>query len=236
MVTHSGTALVTGAGTGIGRAVALALAARGHEVVVAGRRRTLLDETVQLIEDAGGLARPAVLDVTDATAVGRLLSELAKARRVDVVVVNAGTFVRGGIGDLHIGDWSKQIDVNLNGAYYCIREAVRVMREQRPTGATRGHVFSINSGAGIHGFPAGVGYAAAKHGLRGLIESVRPQAAPLGIKITDIIVSATVESEMSAGRDVKKLPASVVAHTILSCLDLEGAANWDRVDLSQIDS
>jgi 3-oxoacyl-[acyl-carrier protein] reductase len=233
-VTSSGVALVTGAGTGIGRAVALALAVRGHDVVVTGRRRALLDETVRLIESNGGLARPEVLDVTDPTAVGRL-SELAKGKRVDVVVVNAGTFVRGGITDLDIGDWSTQIDVNLNGAYYCIREAVRVMRDQQLVGASRGHIFSVNSGAAVRGFPSGVGYAAAKHGLRGLIESVRLQVASLGIKVTDIIVSATIESEMSAGRNVTKLPASVVAHTIVSCLDLEGAANWDRVDLSQLD-
>ena len=100
--------------------------------------------------------------------------------------------------------------------------------------ACRGHLFTLNSGAGVVGYPTGSGYAAAKHGLRGLVESLRPELAPSAIKVTDIVVSATVDSEMSAGRDVAKIPASTVGHTVMSCLDLPGAANWDRVDLAQL--
>lgn len=228
-----GSAVVTGAGTGIGRAVAIALAARGHDVVVTGRRTGLLDETVAKIVSAGGSARAATLDVTDETAVDALFAELSGAR-LDVVVANAGSFVRGPVVDLDLTDWSTQIDVNLTGAFLTVRGAARVMRQQEPVDGVRGHLFTLNSGAGVGGFPGGSGYSAAKHGLRGLVESLRPELGPSAIKLTDIIVSATVDSEMSAGRDVPKIPASTVGHTVTSCLDLGGAATWDRIDLAQL--
>ena len=228
-----GAAVVTGAGTGIGRAVAIALAARGHAVVVTGRRTELLDATVAEIVASGGTARAVALDVTDESAVDALFAELASGR-VDVVVANAGSFVRGAVVDLDLADWSVQVDVNLTGAFLTLRAAARVMRAQEPVDGVRGHLFTLNSGAGVGGFPTGSGYSAAKHGVRGLVDSLRPEVAPLGIKVTDIVVSATVDSEMSAGRDVPKIPASTVGHTVTSCLDLPGAATWDRVDLAQL--
>jgi NAD(P)-dependent dehydrogenase (short-subunit alcohol dehydrogenase family) len=228
-----GIALVTGGGSGIGRAVAIALGLRGHEVVVTGRRDAPLAETVDLVREAGGVARHHLLDVTDTEGLDRLLSGLGD-RRLDVVVANAGTFVRGALTDLAAEDWTHQVDVNLNGVFLTLRGAVRRMSQQEPVDGRRGHLFTVNSGAGVVGFPTGSAYAAAKHGLRGLVESLRPEVAPLGIKVTDLVVSATVESDMSAGRDVPKIPASTVGHTVVSCLELPGAANWDRVDLGQL--
>lgn len=232
-MSNLGTALVTGAGSGIGRAVAIALGARGHEVVVTGRRAAPLDETVARVRAAGGVARSHALDVTDGGGLDRLLSRLGDGR-LDVVVANAGTFVRGPVADLAEEDWTHQVDVNLNGVFLTLRGAVRQMSRQEPVDGRRGHLFTVNSGAGVAGFPTGSAYAAAKHGLRGLVDSLRPEVAPLGIKVTDLVVSATVESDMSAGRDVPKIPASTVGHTVVSCLDLPGAANWDRVDLGQL--
>ncbi|MBX6751752.1 MAG: SDR family oxidoreductase [Micromonosporaceae bacterium] len=229
-----GIALVTGGGTGIGRAVALALAGRGHAVVVTGRRSEPLDETVHQIRDAGGRGEAVRLDVRDAEGIGTLLDRLRRTDRIDVVVANAGSFVRGPVAELDPRDWTSQVEVNLTGAFLTLQAAVRAMRDQEPVDGCRGHLFTVNSGAGVAGFPTGAAYAAAKHGLRGLVESLRPEVAPLAIKVTDIVVAATVASEMNAARDVPKLPASVVGHTVLSCLALPGAANWDRVDLTQL--
>ena len=228
-----GIALVTGGGSGIGRAVATALALRGHEVVVTGRRAAALEETVEQVRAAGGVARSQVHDVTDAEGLDRLLSDLGDGR-LDVVVANAGTFVRGPVAELAVEDWTHQVDVNLHGVFLTLRGAVARMAHQSPVEGRRGHLFTVNSGAGVVGYPTGAAYAAAKHGLRGLVESLRPEVAPLGIKVTDLVVSATVESEMSAGRDVPKIPAWTVGHTVVSCLELPGAANWDRVDLGQL--
>lgn len=233
MTVARGTAVVTGAGTGIGRAVAHALAARGHHVVVTGRRQARLDETVEQITAAGWAARAVPLDVTDASAVDDVFHELA-SERLDVVVANAGSFLRGPVMELAAADWAVQIDVNLTGAFLTLQAAIRAMHTQETVAGSRGHLFTINSGAGVSGFPTGSAYSAAKHGLHGLVESLRPEVAPFDIKITDVIISATAESEMSAGRDVEMIPASTVGHTIVSCLDLPGSANWDRVDLGQV--
>jgi 3-oxoacyl-[acyl-carrier protein] reductase len=229
-------ALVTGGGTGIGRSVALALAERGHHVVVTGRRAEPLAGTVQLICDAGGSGEAVTLDVRAVGGVGPLVERIRETHRLDVVVANAGSFVRAPVADLDPPDWTSQIEVNLTGAFLTLRAAVLAMREQELVDGTRGHLFTVNSGAGVVGFPTGAAYAAAKHGLRGLVQSLRPEVEPYAIKLTDILVSATVESEMSAGRDVPKIPATTVAHTVVSCLALPGAANWDRVDLGQLRS
>lgn len=201
--------------------------------MVTGRREALLRDAVAEITAIGGAARAVPLDVTDADAVDNLFEGLT-AERLDVVVANAGSFARGHVVELELADWALQVDVNLTGAFLTLRAAARRMRTQEIVGGARGHLFTINSGAGVSGFPTGSAYSAAKHGLRGLVESLRPEVAPFDIKVTDLIVSATVESEMSAGRDVEKIPASTVGHTIVSCLELPGSANWDRVDLGQL--
>jgi short-subunit dehydrogenase len=108
------------------------------------------------------------------------------------------------------------------------------MRAQAVVDSSRGHLFTVNSGAGIKGFPEGSAYAAAKHGVRGLVDSLRPEVEAARIKVTDLVVSATVESEMTANRDVPKIAPAVVGMTIAACLRLPGAANWDRVDLAQL--
>jgi NAD(P)-dependent dehydrogenase (short-subunit alcohol dehydrogenase family) len=233
-VSDRGYALVTGAGTGIGRAVAIALGSRDYEVFDTGRRENLLDETVRAIHDAGGQAHGTSLDVIDAAKVNALVAELASRKRLAVVVINAGTFTRAHIADASLQDWERQVDVNLTGAFLCMQAAIRAMKTQLLHDGSRGHIFTMNSGAGVRGYPAGVAYAASKHGLRGLVESIRPDAAACDIKITDLVISAAVESEMSFGRDVVVLPADTVAHTVVTCLQLTGPANWDRVDLGQI--
>lgn len=229
-----GAALVTGGGTGIGRAIALALAQRGHHVVITGRRAEPLGETVRQIQEAGGRGEAVPFDIRVSDGVVKLVSRLRRTDRLDVVVANAGSFVRAPVAELDPRDWTAQVEVNLTGAFVTLRAAVRAMRDQELVDGSRGHLFTINSGAGVTGFPTGAAYAAAKHGLRGLVESLRPEVEPLAIKVTDIVVSATVASELNAGRDVPKLPASTVAHTVISCLALPGAANWDRVDLGQL--
>jgi NADP-dependent 3-hydroxy acid dehydrogenase YdfG len=223
-------ALVTGAGSGIGRAVALALAERGLDVLAVGRR---LDPLTSLAAEAApGRVHPHSLDVTAPEAVAELLA--ATPGRLAVAVVSAGTFTRGAVVDLAPAAWNEQVAVNLTAAFHTLRAVTARMLGQSVESGTRGHVFTLNSGAGVSPFPTGSAYAAAKHGLRGLVESLRGEVAGRSIKLTDLVVSATVESEMSAGRDVPMIPAATVAHTVTACLDLPGAATWDRIDLSQL--
>lgn len=223
-------ALVSGAGSGIGRAVARSLAARGHRVLALGRRSEPLADLVRTGPPGRIVAHPT--DVTEPDAVADLLARTSG--RLAVAVVSAGTFARGSVQELSPTAWDDQIRVNLTGAFHTLKATTGRMLEQEPMSGARGHVFTVNSGAGVVGFPTGSAYAAAKHGLRGLVESLRGELVGQSIKLTDLVVSATVESEMSAGREVTMIPANTVAHTVTACLDLPGIATWDRVDLAQL--
>jgi NAD(P)-dependent dehydrogenase (short-subunit alcohol dehydrogenase family) len=155
------TVLVTGAGSGIGRATALAFAAEGARVVVAGRRREPLDETVRLIEEAGGKALAVTADVTravDAEALVRSAVEFFGS--LDVAVNNAGVF-RGGapVAELSEEDWRTQLDINVTGVFLALRAEVRQMREQPAGGA----IVNIASTFGVHTrHPGAAAYAATK--------------------------------------------------------------------------
>lgn len=231
----NGAALVTGAGSGIGRAVAQALAGTGRHVVCAGRRADRLSETVEMIASAGGSAETLLLDVTDESAVDAAITEVARRHhRLDVLVNNAGIFHGGLVADLDRRSWEQTLEVNLTGVFLCARAAVRVMRAQSIIEGARGYLISINSGAGVHGYATGSAYAAAKHGLRGFVESLRAEVAADRIKVSDVVVSATVASEMNAHRAVPKLPASTAADAVLACVAMRGDAVLERVDLGQL--
>lgn len=230
-------ALVTGAGTGIGRAVSLALAERGLDVLAVGRRDAPLR---QLVEQHHGQASPAAGSITpapglDAAEPGRVQELLdATPGRLEVTVASAGAFVRGPVSDLSYPDWDEQVRANLSTAFHTLQAASRRMAAQAEAHGSRGHLVTLNSGAGVVPFPGGAAYAAAKHGLRGLVESLRAELRDSGVAITDLVVHACVESEMSAGRDVAKVPAEVVAQTVLACLDVPRPAVVERVDLGQL--
>lgn len=228
-------AVVTGAGSGIGRAVAEALARSGRHVICVGRRPDRLDQTVELIASAGGSAEARTLDVTDEHAVEAAITDLAQRHgRLDVLVNNAGAFFGGPVADLAHTAWEETLRVNLTGVFLCSRAVVRVMRGQPLVAGARGHLVSINSGAGVRGYASGAAYAASKHGLRGLVESLRSEVAADRIKVSDVVVAATVASEMNAHRQVPKIPATTVADAVVACVSMRGAAVLERVDLGQL--
>lgn len=228
-------ALVTGAGSGIGRGVALSLATRQYHVVCAGRRLNQVEATVTAIGLEGGSAEAVSLDVCRADQVDEVVHGVAgRHGRLDVLVNSAGIFHRSTVAEQSEQDWRETIDINLTGVFLCCRAAIAVMAEQDLVDDTRGHLVSINSGAGVHGFADGAAYSAAKHGLRGLVDSLRLEVAAQHIKVTDVVVSATVESQMSAGRDVERLPASTVGDLVAYCVSVPGAATIDRIDFGQL--
>ncbi|MEU0024566.1 glucose 1-dehydrogenase [Streptomyces sp. NPDC006335] len=189
------TALVTGAGSGIGRAVALAFAAEGAQVVVAGRRREPLTQTVRLIEEAGGKALAVTADVTDATE-SRALVEAAVDRfgSLDVAVNNAGVF-RGGqpVAELSSADWREQLDINVTGVFLALRAEIRQMRSQ-PSGGT---IVNIASTFGAHTrAPGATAYAATKAAVSALTRGAALDHIHEGVRI-NAVSPGPVDTPMS---------------------------------------
>jgi NAD(P)-dependent dehydrogenase (short-subunit alcohol dehydrogenase family) len=188
-------AVVTGAGSGIGRAVARALSDHGWSVVAAGRRPEPLAET---LGDRDGLAVPT--DVADPDAVDALFAA-ARERygRVDLVFNNAGIGVTAPVTELSVEDWRRVVDTNLTGSFLCARAAFRVMAAQDPRG---GRIINNGSISAAVPRPHSIAYTATKHAVTGLTKSLSLDGRALGIACGQIDVgnAATDMTErMSAG-------------------------------------
>lgn len=163
-------AIVTGAGTGIGRRSSLALAKTEFAVVLAGRRAKPLEATVADIEHSGGRAIAVATDVTDPSSVEALFFKAKNTfGRVDLLFNNAGRGAPGvGIEELSLEQWRDVVDVNLTGSFLCTREAFRVMKDQDPRG---GRIINNGSVSAYAPRPNSAPYTATKHAISGLTKS-----------------------------------------------------------------
>ncbi|MFD9301325.1 SDR family NAD(P)-dependent oxidoreductase [Streptomyces sp. NPDC060048] len=177
--------LVTGAGSGIGRAVALAFAAEGASVVVAGRSAAPLDETVALIRKEGGTAAAVTADVTRSDEVRALVrSTVEHFGGLDVAVNNAGVF-RGGapVADLPEEDWRTLLDVNVTGVLLGLQAEIAQMRVQ-PTG---GAIVNISSNLGAHArIPGAAGYIATKAAVSALTRTAALDHIADGVRVNAV--------------------------------------------------
>ena len=170
MAIHNKVAIVTGAGTGIGKAVTLALLRDGYRVALAGRRREPLDQTaVQSGDTARALVVPT--DVSDAGAVQALFARVKESfGRLDLLFNNAGIFIPGmEIDELSVEQWKAVVDINLTGSFLCAREAFRMMKGQDPRG---GRIINNGSISAHAPRPNSVPYTATKHAITGLTKSL----------------------------------------------------------------
>ena len=163
------TAVVTGAGSGIGKAVALALVADGWQVALAGRRQAALEA----VADASGVSSRLLVvptDVADPAAVQNLFDTVVRSwGRVDLLFNNAGVFAPGvPLEDLPVEHWRQVVDVNLSGMFYCIQAAFRVMKAQSPRG---GRIINNGSISATTPRPNSIAYTATKHGVTGLTKA-----------------------------------------------------------------
>ncbi|WP_228921828.1 SDR family NAD(P)-dependent oxidoreductase [Streptomyces sp. DH7] len=205
--------LVTGAGSGIGRAVALAFAAEGASVVAAGRTAASLDETVALIEKEGGSAVAVTADVTRSEDVRALVRRTVEHfGSLDVAVNNAGVF-RGGapVADLPEEDWRTLLDINVTGAFLALRAEIARMREQ-PTG---GAIVNIASNLGAHSrIPGVAGYLTTKAAVSALTRAAALDHIADGIRVNAVSPGATATTmsllpgETEAGRAARMKDAS----------------------------
>ena len=160
--------IVTGAGSGIGRAAALALAREQYSVVLAGRRTDPLEETAAAV--GGGPVLVVPTDVRDATAVQALFDRTRDTfGRLDLLFNNAGIGAPGvPLEDLTVEQWRAVVDVNLTGAFLCTREAFRLMKDQQPRG---GRIINNGSISAYAPRPNSAPYTATKHAMTGLTKS-----------------------------------------------------------------
>jgi NAD(P)-dependent dehydrogenase (short-subunit alcohol dehydrogenase family) len=174
-------AVVTGAGSGIGRAVARTLLEAGWSVVAAGRRAAPLEETVA---GRDGIAVPT--DVSDPDAVDALFAAARERHgRVDLLFNNAGIGVTAPIQELSVEDWRRVVDTNLTGAFLCARAAFRTMAAQDPRG---GRIVNNGSISAHVPRPHSVAYTATKHAVTGLTRSLSLDGRELGIACGQIDV------------------------------------------------
>ena len=207
-------AVVTGAGSGIGRAVARALVGAGWRVAVAGRREQLLRETIEgapaAIEGAPG-ALALTTDVTSENDVVSLFTVVQREwGRVDVLFNNAGIPGNGGaVDEVSLDDWQRVVATNLTGAFLCARHAVRTMKAQTPRG---GRIINNGSISADRPRPGSVAYTATKHAITGLTKSIALDGREFGIACGQIdIGNAATDMTARFGQGVRQADGTVAA-------------------------
>lgn len=231
-------ALITGGGTGIGEAAALAIAAAGASVVVTGRRKVRLDEVVATIAAAGGTGLAVQSDVAlEADAFAAVAAAVARFGQLDIVINSAGVNEAGGIETLSLDGWRKVIDINLWGTIYTCKAAVPHLKA-----AGGGDIINISSTAGRRAAGLFASYATSKHGVNGFTESIRQELGGDNIRvcviepgateteiadsITDPTWSAAIQQHVSKGG---AMAASDIADAIMFILALPRRANVSQI-------
>lgn len=206
-------AVITGAGRGIGAAIARALAGLGATTVLCGRTSAALESTAKTIAQSGGRAEAIPCDVTNLQSVEAAARRIeASFGRVDVLVNNAGIGGFGGpLHQLPPDAFDQILNTNLRGVYYAIRTFAPAMIRARS-----GHIINISSIAGKNALPNGAAYAASKWGLNGLSYSVAEELRGYNIRVS-VICPGSTNTDLSphAGKDpAKMLQPEDVAHTV----------------------
>jgi NAD(P)-dependent dehydrogenase (short-subunit alcohol dehydrogenase family) len=170
MAAHNKVAIVTGAGSGIGKAVSLALLKDGYRVALAGRRQDALDKTVADAGEAGARALAVSTDVANPESVRALFAKTReKFGRLDLLFNNAGVGAPGvPMEDLTFEQWKNVVDINLTGSFLCTQEAIKIMKSQSPKG---GRIINNGSISAHAPRPNSSPYTATKHAITGLTKS-----------------------------------------------------------------
>jgi NAD(P)-dependent dehydrogenase (short-subunit alcohol dehydrogenase family) len=218
MASHNKSAIVTGAGTGIGKAVALALLKDGYRVALAGRRKEPLEATAAV----SGVAAGRALDVSDPASVRALF---ARARdefgRLDVLFNNAGVNAPGiPLEDLTVEQWRNVVDINLSGVFLCIQEAFKLMKSQDPRG---GRIINNGSISAHAPRPNSAPYTATKHAITGLTKSASLDGRKYDIACGQIDIG-NAATEMAA-RMAKGVPQANGSIAVEPLMDVQHVAS-----------
>lgn len=222
-------AWVTGASSGIGQAVARALAGEGAEVVLSARREDRLQSLAEELKSQGAQVHIEAVDVSDRAAMEAVAERLAALGGIDILINNAGTMPISPIINGRVDEWDQMIDVNIKGVLYAINAVYSGMAERKA-----GFIVNVSSIAARTTYPSAGVYAGTKHAVRAISETLRKEAIRFGVRVTDIQpgsvdtelpdsighekIRGIVKSNMY-GEDAAMLKADDIANAVIYALE-----------------
>jgi NAD(P)-dependent dehydrogenase (short-subunit alcohol dehydrogenase family) len=186
-------AIITGGGTGIGKAISLAFANEGAAVIVAARNLSRLEEVAKDIKSRGGKAKAIQTDISDHEQVKRMVAQtIGEFGQIDILVNNAamGTFNNADVADMNLDNWHDTLAINLTGTMLCSREVLKYMIPRQS-----GNIINVSSVAGISGVPKESPYSVTKWGIIGFTETLAIEAGKHNIRVNCISPGATRTQE-----------------------------------------
>jgi len=230
------TALVTGGGRGIGRAIALALAAAGCDVAVASRTVGEIKSVVSEIEKTGQRGLAVRTDLSKPVEVVQMIEKtLGELGHIDILISNAGIAIFKPLLDLTVEDWDKTMNINLRGAFLCAQKVAEVMIKQRS-----GTIITICSSASKKAYPNQAAYVASKHGLLGLSKGLNLELKPYGIKVHAICpggVNTQLTAEARPETDISVwMQPEDIAHVVMMLLTQHEGATIDEIYIRRYDA
>jgi len=215
-------AIVTGASNGIGRAIAEAFAAEGAKTVLVARRAELLDEVAAGIRSRGGEALPVPADLTREDEVTALFAKVTKAYgRLDVLVNNAGISTHKNTEDITLQYWQEALAINITAAFLCSREAIRIMKDQKPQG---GRIVNIGSVSQKTPRQDSLPYTVCKHGLQGMTHQLTMDGRKHGIVASILHPGATLSSFTTRRGRAKAGPGATPDDYVMEASDVAKVA------------
>src|SRR4051812_24177626 len=226
------TAFITGAGSGIGRATAVAFAAEGARVVITDRSEAALQETAEHVKAAGGEMLAITYDVSKPEEVEAAVVQAVKTfGRIDCAFNNAGIENKAApLHEIQLEEWDRILNINLRGTFICMKHEIAQMVRQGG-----GVVVNTSSGAGIRGVAGGASYAASKHGMIGMTKSAALDYAKQNIRVNCVLPGniATPMMDRFTGGDIQKAidlepvgrlgkPEEIAQAVLWMCSDLGG--------------
>ncbi|HIT65752.1 MAG TPA: SDR family oxidoreductase [Candidatus Merdisoma merdipullorum] len=190
------TAIVTGGGSGIGRACCKVLAEHGAEVIAADINLEGASKTAEDITAAGGKAWAAEVNIAEESSIEALMKQVdEKSGHIDILVNCAGILDPTRIPDMTVERWDRMLNINLRGTFLCSQKAIPYMEKQK-----KGAIVNITSQAGqVGGWKAGINYSASKGGILAVTKALARYCGPLGIRVNDV-APGQIATEMTAGR------------------------------------
>ena len=221
-------AVVTGAGRGIGHAIAIELARRGLDVALLARTKSELDETAVLVTKAGRRALAVTCDVARADDVGRAAERIAKDLGApSVAIANAGVVRRALVTEMSEADWDAVVDVNLKGVFLAARAFVPAMRA-----AGRGRFVALGSISSTLGTARQSAYCAAKWGVVGFVKSLAEELRGTGVQAMTVLPGSVDTAMLSGSGFVPQMSANDVAKVVaFAALDAPDAMNGSAIEM-----